>query len=352
MILVTKWFGSFLCDGDKVRKAALFPKDPEEIASRLERMRKGELLQEEQGLASSADKVSDRRLREIAPVAKFDSSFIRPESYGFSLDTYRQATIILAKRAVKESVGPDVHLGQAVRAYGDLTFTSNMLSERLHEWYGLHFPELENVLGGDAYAKAVSEHGSRAAVLSALKMDMESIGSEVQDEDMGSIRRLARVLAESQAVRLDLEKYIDGRMKEVAPNVSALVGPVIGARLVMHAGSLHRLASMPSGTVQLLGAEKAMFRHLKEGSRPPKHGVLFTHPLVHNSPPWQRGAIARLLAAKLCLAARADAYSHNDISGILKEQIEKRLAEIKQQKHSPPKRKGSNPTGRALRRKR
>lgn len=349
MILATKWFGSFLCDEGKVRKAALFPKDSEQIALRLERMRKGELLEEEQSLASSADLVADKRLKDIAPVRKFDSSFIKPETYGFSIDLYRQATIILAKRAVKESVGPDVHLGQAVRAYGDLVFTSNMLSERLHEWYGLHFPELENVLGGDAYSKAISEHGSRAAVLSALKLDMESIGSEVQKEDLDSIRLLAHVLGESQTVKAKLEMYMEGRMKEVAPNISALVGPVVGARLIMHAGSLHRLASMPSGTIQLLGAEKAMFRHLKEGSRPPKHGVIFTHPLVHNAPPWQRGAISRMLASKLCLAARADAYSRNDISGLLKEQIDRRLVEIKKQKPSPPRRKGPAPGRRGRR---
>ena len=352
MILVTKWFGSFLCDESKVKRAALFPKDPEAIAQRLEMMRKGELLEEEQNLASSADKVADRRLRDFGPVAKFDSSFIKPEVYGFSIDLYRQATIILAKRAVKESVGPDVHLGQAVRAYGDLVFTSNMLSERLHEWYGLHFPELENVLGGEAYAKAISEHGSRAAVLSALKLNMESIGSDVQPEDLDSVRMLAHVLSESQNVKTQLEKYMERRMKEVAPNISSLVGPVIGARLIMHAGSLKRLASMPSGTIQLLGAEKAMFRHLKEGSRPPKHGVLFMHPLVHNAPPWQRGAISRTIASKLCLAARADAYSHNDISELLKEQIAARLIKIKEQKSSPPRKKGPGPGRRDKRRPR
>ncbi|OGS57165.1 MAG: hypothetical protein A3K60_05660 [Euryarchaeota archaeon RBG_19FT_COMBO_56_21] len=338
MILVTKWFGAFLCEEGKVKKAALFPKDPKDIALRLQRMKKGEVLEEELALASSAKQVTDRRLAEFGKRVKFDSSFVRPETYGFSIDIYREATIALARQAVKESVGPDVHLGQAVRAYDDMVYTTNLLSERLHEWYGLHFPELENVLDGEAYAKAIAEHGSRAKLLEALKLDMDSIGSEVEQQDLDSIVTLSRALNEVLSGRRKLEKYVDLRMKEVAPNVSALVGPVIGARLMMHAGSIHRLASMPSGTVQLLGAEKAMFRHLKEGSRPPKHGIIFTHPLVHNAPPWQRGAIARALAAKICLAARADAYSHNDISGILKEQIEKRMAEIRKQRASPPKR--------------
>ena len=338
MILTTKWFGSFLCEEGKVKRAALFPKDPKEIALRLEMIRKGEVLKEELSLASSAKFVTDRRLVEFGKRIKFDSSFIKPEDFGFSLDIYREATIALAKAAVKASIGPDVHLGQAVRAYDDLVSTNNLLSERLREWYGLHFPELENVLGGDAYVKAITDIGSRREVLASLKLNMDSIGSEIEPEDLASLRTLASALKECMDSRTKLERYLDLRMKEVAPNISILAGPVLGARLIMQAGSLHRLASMPSGTIQLLGAEKAMFRHLKEGSRPPKHGILFQHPMVHLAPPWQRGAIARAMASKLCLAARADTYSHNDISGILKEQLDKRIAEIKKQHGAPPRR--------------
>ncbi len=347
MILTTKWFGSFLCEEGKVKRAALFPKDPKEIAQRLDTIRKGEVLAEEQTLASSAKFVTDRRLSEFGKRIKFDSSFIKPEDFGFTLDIYREATIALAKAAVKASIGPDVHLGQAVRAYDDLVSTNNLLSERLREWYGLHFPELENVLGGDAYVKAIADLGARSDVLSSLKLEMDSIGSEIAPEDLSSLRTLASALKVSMDSRSKLETYVELRMSDVAPNISAIAGPVLGARLIMQAGSLHRLASMPSGTVQLLGAEKAMFRHLKEGSKPPKHGILFQHPSVHMAPPWQRGAIARALASKLSLAARADEYSHNDISGILKEQLERRVAEIKKQHASPPRR----PAGKKPRRR-
>jgi len=338
MILVTKWFGTFVCEEGAVKRSSLFPKNPDQIATRLEKVSKGELLDEERVLAPSTDKVADRRMRELGKVVRFDSSFIRPEDYGFSLDMFRDATIALAKHAVKSSVGSDVHLGQAVRAYDDLVFTTNILSERLHEWYGFHFPELEVVTGPESYARAIADYGPRAEVLSALNLRLESIGSEIEPEDLDSVRLLAYVLKESLSVRGKIEKYVDKRMKDVAPNVSTLAGPVVGARLIMQAGNLKRLAGMPSSTIQLLGAEKAMFRHLRKGSRPPKHGILFTHPLVRNAPPWQRGAIARALAAKLCLAARADAYSHSDISGILKEQLDKRIAEIRKQHAGPPKR--------------
>ena len=343
MILVTKWFGSFLCDEGKVRKAALFPKDAAAIADRLGMMARGEVLEEEASLAPSAKQVADRRLSEFGRRVRFDSSFMRPEDFGFSLDMYREATIILAKESVRRSIGPDVHLGQAVRAYDDVVFTDNILSERLREWYGLHFPELEVVIDGEAYAKAVTEHGSRQDVMAALGLEMDSIGSDIDAADLESVRVLSSVLKESYSARAKLERYIESRMAQVAPNISAMAGPVVGARLIMQAGSLKRLASMPSSTVQLLGAEKAMFRHLRKGAKPPKHGILFQHMLVHTAPAWQRGAIARALASKISLAARADHYSKNDISAVLKEQLDRRLADIRKQHASPPRKAPGRP---------
>lgn len=343
MILTTKWFGSFLCDEGKVRKAALFPKDPAAIAERLGKVARGEILDEEMSLASSAKQVADRRLSEFGRKVRFDSSFIKPEDFGFSLDMYREATIILAKDSVRRSIGPDVHLGQAVRAYDDIVFTDNILSERLREWYGLHFPELEVVLGGEAYAKAVADHGARPDVMAALSLEMDSIGSEIDSADLESVRVLSAALRESYSARAKLEKYVESRMSQVAPNISAVAGPVVGARLIMQAGSLKRLASMPSSTVQLLGAEKAMFRHLKKGAKPPKHGILFQHSLVHTAPQWQRGAIARALASKICLAARADLYSKNDITQLLAQQLDKRVAEIRKQHASPPRKAPGRP---------
>src|SRR5207253_9072189 len=95
------------------------------------------------------------------------------------------------------------------------------------------------------------------------------------------------------------ESSVGRSVRDLAPNVSELAGPIIAARLVTLAGGVEELARAPAGTVQLLGAERALFRHLRTGSRPPKHGVLFQHPWVHGAPPWQRGAIARAFAAKL-----------------------------------------------------
>ncbi|MDH3364878.1 MAG: ribosomal biogenesis protein [Thermoplasmata archaeon] len=338
MILVTKWFGSFLCVEGEVRKSALFPNDPTAIADRLEVMRKGGTLDEERRLVQGAVQVADRRLSGLGRVTKFDSFFIKPEAYGFTLSVYREATIELAKRMAKSSIGADVYLGHAVRAHDDLVFTNNILSERLHEWYSLHFPELGEVLFSEDYVDAIINLGFRDDILSSLDERMDSIGADIDKEDLDSIRDLASALKSCMAARRAEESYIESRMRQVAPNITTLVGPVIGARLIMQAGSLKRLASMPSGTIQLLGAEKAMFRHLKKNAKPPKHGMIFQHPLVHNAPEWQRGPIARAFASKLSIAARADAYTGNDVSSLLKEQLDRRVEEIRKQRAAPLKR--------------
>ena len=127
-------------------------------------------------------------------------------------------------------------------------------------------------------------------------------------------------------------------MKEVAPNVTALVGPLLGARLLSLAGSLEELAKLPASTIQVLGAEKALFRALRTGGKPPKHGVIFQFPEIRRSPRWQRGKIARALATKLAIAARVDYFTGRYIGDELKKKLMERIDEIKKLYPKPPKR--------------
>src|SRR2546422_1027488 len=144
---------------------------------------------------------------------------------------------------------------------------------------------------------------------------------------------LAKLVADQ---RRAVEAYVERSIRELAPNVSELAGPIIAARLVTLAGGVDDLARAPAGTVQLLGAERALFRHLRTGSRPPKHGVLFQHPWVHGAPPWQRGAIARAFAAKISVAARADAYTKRKIAPDLLKKLEIGIEEIRRRKADKP----------------
>ena len=129
--------------------------------------------------------------------------------------------------------------------------------------------------------------------------------------------------------------YVESGMKRIAPNTVVVAGPTIGARLMAKAGGLDRLAVLPASTIQILGAEKALFRSLRTGAKPPKHGILFQHQEVHTAPKWQRGKIARTIANKVAIAARIDYYRGTEEAG-LRSTLEERLDQIKVKYKEPP----------------
>ena len=144
-------------------------------------------------------------------------------------------------------------------------------------------------------------------------------------------------------------------MGQICTNVKAVAGSNLGGRLIALAGGLERLAKFPASTVQVLGAEKALFRSLRTGSRPPKHGIIFQHQLIHQAPRWQRGKIARALAGKIAIAARIDAFTQTDNSAKLKMDLEKRVKEIHEKYPHPPQKQASReryPSGKNSGRKR
>ncbi|MEM4245787.1 MAG: C/D box methylation guide ribonucleoprotein complex aNOP56 subunit, partial [Candidatus Bathyarchaeia archaeon] len=128
-------------------------------------------------------------------------------------------------------------------------------------------------------------------------------------------------------------------VEEVAPNLLAVAGPLISARLISIAGGVENLAKLPASTVQVLGAEKALFRALKTGARPPKHGVIFQYGPIHQAPRWQRGKLARAFSGKLAIAARLDAFGGGFEGERLKAGFDNRVAEIQQKYPSPPEKK-------------
>ena len=125
-------------------------------------------------------------------------------------------------------------------------------------------------------------------------------------------------------------------MQEVAPNTKTIAGSLLGARLIAIVGGLMNLAKLPASTMQILGAENALFRSLKTNARPPKHGVIFQHPLIHDGKRWQRGKIARALAGKLSIAARVDAFNGKYAGDELKADLDKRIEEIRERYANPP----------------
>jgi nucleolar protein 56 len=339
MLLVTTWFGTFLVDEGKVVEKRLFPRDPEALAERLALVEDWKVLPEERELmAAHPDAfVSEPRLeRAGGAMTSARAEFLRPEDFGYDRALLHAAMLSLARRQMRKAVGPDDHLHQAVGALDDLQETENLLLERLREWYGLHFPELAKTVDDAEFVGLIAAHGTREAMpLPAT----ESVGAPLGLPERRSVMEIATLVRDLSGRRREIEGYVEASASRLAPNVSALAGPVLAARLVSLAGGVEALARLPASTVQLLGAERALFRHLREHTRPPKHGVLFQHPLVHRAPPWQRGAIARAFAGKIAIAARADAYSRRDIAASLKAQFDRALTSIRETKRAPPARK-------------
>lgn len=336
MHLVTTWFGAFLVDEGTVVEKRLFPKDPEAIAERLAFVEDWKVLPEERGLMAGHPDlfVTEARLaRAGGNLTTERVEFLRPEDFGYERTLLHAAMLSLARRQMRKAVGPDDHLHQAVGALDDLQEAENVLLERLREWYGLHFPELAKTVDDRQFIELVATHGNREAMPIDAK---ESIGGPLGGPEKQSVMAMASLVQHIDARRREIETYIERSATARAPNVTALAGPLLAARLISLAGGVEDLAKAPSSTIQLLGAERALFRHLREHTLPPKHGVLFQHPLVHRAPHWQRGAIARIFAAKIAIAARADAYTRRPIADELSVQLDRAIAKIREVKADAP----------------
>lgn len=355
MLLLTTWFGSFLLDQGTVIHERLFPKDAEAIAERLTLVEDWKVLNEERELMSLADEVfviEPRLERAGGNRTKERAPFLDPNSFGYGRELLHAAMVRLAKGRMRQAVGPEDQLRQAVGALDELQEQENALVERLREWYGLHFPELAPMVDTGTYLELIATHGRRDQM---PIVRTESVGADITEREEERLKAFAGLGKSVGEERKAIEAYVERSTKELAPNVSELAGPIIAARLVALAGSVEKLARAPSGTVQLLGAERALFRHLRSGSRPPKHGVLFQHPWVHRAPRWQRGAIARAFAGRITMAARADAYTKRRIAPDLVKDLEAAIEEIRRRKAErpvrPKHREGSNKRSRRDRRR-
>jgi nucleolar protein 56 len=159
----------------------------------------------------------------------------------------------------------------------------------------------------------------------------------MDDNDLEIIKSFAVSLNELYESKKTLESYIQEKVHDVAPNLYDVAGANLAAKLIAHCNGLENLAKLPSSTVQIIGAEKAVFRHLKTGEKPPKHGLIFQHPSIRGSNWWHRGKIARAVAGKITIAARRDAFT-GEYSPELKEQLDMRIEKIKKDNPFPDRR--------------
>ena len=254
-----------------------------------------------------------------------------------------------SSKVTEVSASPDLHIIQAINSLDEIDKITNGLSSRLREWYGLHFPELDNMIDSiNGYAQIVLA-GKRESLTKQVfedagfpesKVEMlnlissKSRGGDISDVNLSIVQSIAKQILDFHDLRKKLEEHVESEMVAIAPNLSVILGSAVGARILGRAGSLKRLASFPASTIQVLGAEKALFRSLKTGSQPPKHGLLFQHTLVHAAPRWQRGKIARAIAAKAVIAARVDVYGEG-LNETLLEKLNIRVDEIGKKYENP-----------------
>ncbi|KAK2888906.1 hypothetical protein QQF64_029091 [Cirrhinus molitorella] len=220
----------------------------------------------------------------------------------------------------------DTMIVQAISLLDDLDKELNNYIMRCREWYGWHFPELGKIITDNlVYCKSVRKIGARTNVAgldlsdllpeeieAEVKLAAEiSMGTEVSEEDIANIMHLCDQVVEITEYRTQLYDYLKNRMMAIAPNLTVMVGELVGARLISHAGSLLNLAKHPASTVQILGAEKALFRALKTRRDTPKYGLIYHASLVGQTTAKNKGKISRMLAAKTALAIRYDALGED-----------------------------------------
>ena len=369
-------------EDNKLVEKVFFPKDPLETAERLRKIEEGTVIEEiavlvdklrakgythfvfensemarsareKMNIEVTAERSSEagKRLRENLEKFALDLDFVeKPEQLRVRV---HNVSMELAKMKVKKTVERrDLLVALAVQTVDDLDKSLNIFMSRLREWFGLHYPELDRLLDKhETYARLVVNLGTRenftaenlekeglpkAKSQAIAKVAVASMGADLSEEDLTQIQGMCRNVLELYAARQSLEKYVDTVMEEVAPNTRTIGGSLLGARLVARAGGLLNLAKLPASTIQVLGAEKALFRSLKTKARPPKHGIIFQHPLIHDAKRWQRGKIARALAGKLAIAARVDAFKGKYMGDKLKADLEKRIDEIRERYEKPP----------------
>ncbi len=295
MYLITKWFGIFLCDKENIIDKIIFSKDAKVISKKIIKTQQNEILPAERKIVKNVKNliVNEKRLKKLGEYKPSDPFFkkikLKADEYNFSKELLYKATLLATKNNVEKKLeSEDLQIIQMANTLDDFIQTSNLLFERLESWSVIPTPKEKIQPLKNAY--------------SIINNEMKSI-----------------------------EKLIENDMERIAPNITSIIGPLVGARLISHSSGIIKLATMPASTIQVLGAEKALFRYKKEGGKPPKHGVIFQHSLINTAPRELRGKIARSIALKIAIAAKADAFTKRDISKELKYDLNKRIKEIKNQ---------------------
>ena len=327
--LFTSCFGSFVFDeGFNLKDKILF----KDIQKTNERLEKSEWLEEEKQLIKRHNPeyfvgVKNQKLEGVK-LTQDPAKMVRiQEFFKKDFSGFYQANLLITKQKLKQAVTEDQLIIQTINNVEDLNKTINTLAKRLREWYELYNPEFsESVQDHEKFVELIIKK-DKGQLLKELKLKPEqTMGAELKDKDVKPIIALAKQINDLYKLKDVQTKYLEEKMNTVCPNMNAITGALIGAKLISLAGSLQRMAKLPSSTIQLLGAEKALFRHLtNKKSLPPKYGILHEHPLIAKAKKKEHGKIARKLADKISLAVKVDYFKGDFIGDKLKRDLEERF---------------------------
>ncbi len=251
----------------------------------------------------------------LSYITRFINAFFLP--FFMDFQSLRSELLTKTKQQLHDAVTIDVSISQALSAYDDLQVQLNHLSKRLRDWTGYFVPELERRISTNAHFVQEISRG--------LAHEDSAMGGTPAQPTQQIIERFAKQINELYSFQEELLMYLEKTLQEFAPNLQVLLGTTITARVISAAGSLEHLSRLPSSTLQLLGAEKALFRHLRTGARSPKHGFIINHPLVSQASSKMRGKIARALADKMSICAKLDYFKGEFLAKKYLQDLEKRF---------------------------
>jgi nucleolar protein 56 len=239
---------------------------------------------------------------------------------------FYEGNLRLAKASIKASVKDDLLIIQTISNMSEIDKSINMLVKRLREWYAMYNPEFEDFLQNHEKFVELVLGKSKKELLKEIKVNIEgSMGADLSKEDLEPVIVLAKEVKGLYSLKEKQGVYLEKLMKKVCPNLLAITGATIGAKLIGQAGDLKRLMLFPASTIQLLGAEKALFRHMKTKARAPKYGFLHEHPLISKNKRPLHGKIARALADKISIAVKVDYFKGKFIGDKLLKEIESKF---------------------------
>ncbi len=238
----------------------------------------------------------------------------------------RKKLIAETRKKIKESVSEDNMIVQSVSSIEEADRAANMLARRLREWYSFYCPEFsDSIASHEKFAELIQKKTKNELLKEKGIAPAHSMGADMPKQDTDAMMELAKALDYLYKLKEKQAGYLEKKMKNYCPNITAITGSLIGAKLLAIAGSLEKLSRYPSSTIQMLGAEKALFRHLMTGAKVPKYGILHEHPLISQAKKTEHGRIARLLADKISIAAKVDFFKGKFVGDKLMEEIKRKL---------------------------